>query len=181
MRVPSEPFFTKITSIRPYFELNFLLKGKYPPQEIGYFWPFYGAILSGLGSLFLLFSENTLNLRYFPMKLHLYIPIKSPFWTKIWLKKGQNTPKSKGTPLVFLSYGGLLFSQFLPKRCLFCTNLSLKRGYFLQEIGHFWPFYRAILLGLGSLFLLFSEKCLKFTLFLHEIGFIYPYKKFILN
>jgi hypothetical protein len=38
------------------------------------------------------------------MKLNLYIPIKSPFCPKILLKKGQNTPKCQGTPLVFLSY-----------------------------------------------------------------------------
>jgi hypothetical protein len=115
------------------------------------------------------------------MKLDLHIPIKSPFWTRIWVKKGQNTPKSMGTPLAFLSYGGLLVGRFLPRRRPFCTNWSLKGGYYLQEIGHFWPFYRAILLGLGSPFLLFPEKCPKFTLFPHEIGFIYSYKKSILN
>jgi hypothetical protein len=38
------------------------------------------------------------------MKLTLRIPIKSPFWTKISLKNGQNTPKYQGTPFVFLSY-----------------------------------------------------------------------------
>jgi hypothetical protein len=40
------------------------------------------------------------------MKLALYIPIKSPFCTELLLKKGQNTPKSKGTPLHFYHIGG---------------------------------------------------------------------------
>jgi hypothetical protein len=38
--------------------------------------------------------------------------IKCAFWTKILLKKGQNTLKSKGTPLDFLSYGEALFGYF---------------------------------------------------------------------
>jgi hypothetical protein len=129
-------------------------------------------MLLGLrGPFFCYFLKNTLNLRYFPMKLDLHITIKSPFWTKIWLKKGQNTPKSMGTPLAFLSYRGFLTGRFLPKRCLFWAKSPPKKGYLLQGIGHFWPFYRGILLGLGSLFLLFPGKHPKSTLFPHEIGF----------
>jgi hypothetical protein len=110
------------------------------------------------------------------MKLDLHIPTKCPFWTKIWLKKGQNTPKSVGTPLAFLSYRGLLLGRFLPKRCLFWAKFPPKRGHLLQEIGHFWPFYRAILLGLGSTFLLFSKNTLNLRCFLMKLNLYIPIK-----
>jgi hypothetical protein len=110
------------------------------------------------------------------MKLDLHTPIKSPFWTKIWLKKGQNTPKSMGTPLAFLSYRGLLIGQFLPKRCLFWAKSPPNRGYLLQEIGHFWPFYRAILLGLGSLFYYFLKNTLNLHYFLMKLNLYIPIK-----
>jgi hypothetical protein len=87
----------------------------------------------------------------------------------------------QGYPPCIFIIGAPIFGQLLPKGAYFALIYPLKGGYFLQEIGHFWPFYRAILLGLGSPFLLFSEKRPKSTLFPHEISFSYSYKKSVLN
>jgi hypothetical protein len=91
-------------------------------------------------------------------------------------KKGTKYLKMQGYPPCIFIIWGPRFGQLLLKRCLFCTNLALKRRYFLQEIGHFWPFYRAILLGRRSLFLLFFGKYPKSTLFPHELDLHIPIK-----
>jgi hypothetical protein len=96
------------------------------------------------------------------MKLYLHTPIKWPFWAKIWLKKGQNAPKSMGTPLAFLSYRGLLIGQFLPKRCLFWAKFPLKRGYFQ--------------LGLESLFRYFLKSTLNLRYFPMKLDLHIPMK-----
>jgi hypothetical protein len=77
------------------------------------------------------------------MKLNLYIPIKSPFWTKILLKKWQNTPKCKGTPLTFLSYEKPYLGTFLGK--------SARKGSILTRIPPLVGFNSLPPLLLGSL------------------------------
>jgi hypothetical protein len=63
-----------------------------------------------------------------------YPPTICAFWTEICLKRGSSTPKSKGTPLVFYHMNSPFWANFLPKRCLFCANLSsLKGGIFHRK------------------------------------------------